>query len=43
MTRSMLDKMVGLGALRVMSQTVLEGALDAVAQKALRNSMDSAP
>lgn len=43
MTRSMLDKMVALGALRVMSQTVLEGALDAVAQKALRNSMDSAP
>jgi hypothetical protein len=42
MTRSMLDKMVGLGALRVMSQTVLEGALDAVAQKALRNSMDNA-
>jgi hypothetical protein len=43
MTRSMLDKMVALGALRVMSQTVLEGALDAVAQKALRNSTDSAP
>ena len=43
MTRSMLDQMVALGALRVMSQTVVEGALDAVAQKALRNSTDSAP
>jgi hypothetical protein len=43
MTRTMLDKMVALGALRILSQqTVLEGALDAVAEKALRNSMASA-
>jgi hypothetical protein len=42
MTRTMLDKMVALGALRLLSQqTVLEGALDAVAEKALRNSITS--
>jgi hypothetical protein len=40
MTRNMLDKMIALGALRVMSQSVVDGALDAVAQKALHNSMD---
>jgi hypothetical protein len=39
MTRSMLDKMMALGALRTVSQqSVVDGALDAVAQKALRNS-----
>jgi hypothetical protein len=42
MTRSMLDKMAAVGALRLMSQTVLEDALDAVAQMATRNSMDNA-
>ncbi|HMA07325.1 MAG TPA: DUF1631 family protein, partial [Ramlibacter sp.] len=42
MTRTMLDKMIALGALRILSQqTVLEGALDAVAEQALRNSVTS--
>jgi hypothetical protein len=44
MTRAMLDKMIALGALRVLPhQTVLDGALDAVADAALRNSMASRP
>lgn len=43
MTRSVLDTMMGLGALRIISeQTLLAGALDAVAERALRNSMESA-
>ena len=43
MTRTMLDKMVALGALRMLSQqTALEGALDAVAEEALCNSISSA-
>jgi hypothetical protein len=42
MTRPMLDKMLALGALRVLpQQTVLDQALDAVADAALRNSTDS--
>jgi hypothetical protein len=42
MTRPMLDKMMELGALRVLpQQTVLDQALDAVADTALRNSTDS--
>ena len=40
MTRRVLDKRVARGALRVISgQTVVEGALDAVARTALRNSL----
>ncbi len=43
MTRSVLDTMMGLGALRIVSeQTLLAGALDAVAERALRNSMETA-
>ena len=43
MTQSMLDEMVELGSLRVVSQkSVLDGALDAVAERALRNSMENA-
>ena len=42
MTRTVLDKMIALGALRLLSQqTVLESALDAVAERALHNSMTS--
>jgi hypothetical protein len=42
MTRSVLDTMMALGALRIVAeQTLLAGALDAVAERALRNSMDS--
>lgn len=40
MTRRVLDKRVARGALRIISgQTVVEGALDAVARTALRNSL----
>lgn len=43
MTRSMLDKMVAIGALRVVSeQSVLASAFEAVAEQALRNTMESA-
>ncbi len=42
MTRRLLDKLVARGSLRVISgQTVVAGALDAVAQAALRNSLDT--
>jgi hypothetical protein len=41
MTRRLLDKMLQNGTLRVISgQAVVDGALDAVAQTALRNSVD---
>lgn len=41
MTRRLLDKMLSGGTLRLVSgQAVVDGALDAVAQKALRNSVD---
>ena len=41
MTRRLLDKMLRAGTLRmVASQAVVDGALDAVAQAALRNSLD---
>lgn len=41
MTRRSLDKLLAQGAMRVISQqTVVEGALDAVAQVAMRNSVD---
>ncbi|MDB5871778.1 MAG: hypothetical protein JWQ07_1220 [Ramlibacter sp.] len=41
MTRRLLDKMLQSGALRMISgQAVVDGALDAVAQTALRNSLD---
>jgi hypothetical protein len=41
MTRRLLDKMLQNGTLRVISgQAVVDGALDAVAQTALRNSLD---
>lgn len=41
MTQRLLDKLVAQGAMRVISQqTVVEGALDAVAEAALRNSVD---
>jgi hypothetical protein len=41
MTRRLLDKMLQGGTLRVISgQAVVDGALDAVAQAALRNSLD---
>ena len=42
MTRRLLDKLIARGTLRVISgQTVVAGALDAVAQTALRNSVDT--
>ena len=42
MTRRLLDKLVARGTLQVISeQTVVAGALDAVAQTALRNSLDT--
>ena len=42
MTRRLLDKLVARGTLQVISeQTVVAGALDAVAQTALRNSVDT--
>lgn len=42
MTRRVLDKLVARGSLRVISgQTVVAGALDAVAQTAMRNSLDT--
>ena len=42
MTRRLLDKLLARGSLRVISgQTVVAGALDAVAQAALRNSLDT--
>jgi hypothetical protein len=42
MTRRTHDKLVAAGQLRVISaQTVVEGALDAVAQQAMKNSVDS--
>jgi hypothetical protein len=41
MTRRLLDKMLQSGTLRLISgQAVVDGALDAVAQAALRNSLD---
>jgi hypothetical protein len=41
MTRRLLDKMLKSGALRIVSdQAVVDGALDQVAQAALRNSLD---
>ena len=41
MTRRSRDKLVASGGLRLFSgQTVVDGALDAVAQIAMRNSMD---
>lgn len=41
MTRRLLEKMLGAGMLRMVSaQAVVDGALDAVAQAALRNSVD---
>ena len=41
MTRRLLDKMLQGGTLRMISgQAVVDGALDAVAQAALRNSLD---
>lgn len=41
MTRRLLDKMLAMGSVRVVSgQAVVDGALDAVAQAALRNSVD---
>ncbi len=44
MTRRSLDKLVAAGSLRIISgQPVVDGALDAVAQIAMRNSMDNAP
>ncbi len=42
MTRRSLDKLVGLGNLRVISgRTLVDGALNAVAQQAMRNSVDT--
>jgi hypothetical protein len=42
MTRRSRDKLVANGGLRLVSgQTVVDGALDAVAQIALRNSVDT--
>ncbi|WP_296510994.1 DUF1631 family protein [Rhodoferax sp.] len=42
MTRRTHDKLVAAGHLRVISsQTVVDGALDAVAQQAMKNSLDS--
>lgn len=42
MTRRTHDKLVAAGQLRVISaQTVVDGALDAVAQQAMKNSVDS--
>jgi len=42
MTRRSRDKLVANGCLRLVSaQTVVGGALDAVAQIALRNSLDT--
>lgn len=43
MTRRLRDKLVAAGSMRVVSsQTVVQGALDAVAQIAMRNSIDIA-
>jgi hypothetical protein len=42
MTRRTHDKLVAAGQLRVISaQPVVDGALDAVAQQAMKNSVDS--
>jgi hypothetical protein len=42
MTRRTHDKLVAAGQLRMISgQPVVDGALDAVAQQAMRNSLDS--
>jgi hypothetical protein len=42
MTRRSLDKLVGIGNLRVVSgRTLVDGALNAVAQQAMRNSVDT--
>lgn len=42
MTRSVLETLIAIGALRLVSgQTILSGALDAVAETALRNSTES--
>lgn len=44
MTRRLRDKMFALGSMRMVSaQPVIEDALDAVAQTAMRNSMDVKP
>ncbi|MGA0569543.1 DUF1631 family protein [Variovorax sp. VNK109] len=40
LTRRALDKLLARGSVTVISQGVVEEALDAVAQKALRNSLD---
>ena len=41
MTKRLLDKLLTEGAMRLISQqTVVQGALDAVAQVAMRNSVD---
>ncbi len=41
MTRRSLDKLLEQGAMRIIAQqTVVEGALDAVANVAMRNSVD---
>ncbi|MFZ3127983.1 MAG: hypothetical protein WA136_08195, partial [Rhodoferax sp.] len=43
MTRRSRDKLMAVGSLRIISgQPVVDGALDAVAQTAMRNSMDIA-
>jgi hypothetical protein len=43
MTRSVLETLNAVGALRfVAAETIVEGALDAVAQAALRNSTQPA-
>lgn len=42
MTRSVLETLIAIGALRLVSgRTIMAGALDAVAEAALRNSMES--
>ena len=44
MTRSVLETLIAIGALRLVSgQTIMAGALDAVAEAALLNSMESVP
>jgi len=41
MTQRLLDRLIEQGSMRVVTpQTVVEGALDAVAQAAMRNSVD---
>ena len=44
MTRRTLERLLGTDALRIVSRGgVVEGALDAVAQQALRNAQDDEP